>query len=148
VSEAVVSPGGVATIRYMPDEQHPAYLLYQRVLREKSLRGWTWTQLQEETGLARSTFNSWKTQPQPPVPRTVNEVADRLGIGREEALRLAGILTDGEPAADDRPEIVRDHWHDEGVREIWGLKNIPPAAKAGLVVALLRQQDPPAESAG
>jgi hypothetical protein len=40
-------------------------------------------------------------------------------------------------AADDRPQVVREHWSDDRVRQIWRLANIPPGAKAGLVVALL-----------
>lgn len=96
MSEVVVSSDPVATICYMAEEHGPAFPLYQRVLREKSMRGWTWTQLQAETGLARSTFNSWKTQPQPPQPRTINEIADKLGIDRADAMRLAGVLADAD----------------------------------------------------
>lgn len=98
MTEVVVSCGDVATIRYMAGETAaPALPLYERVKREIALRGWTWTQLTKETKLARSTFNSWKTQPQPPQPRPVNAVADTLGIDRMEALKLAGILTELDP---------------------------------------------------
>lgn len=98
MSEVAVCPGDVATIGYMADETAvPALELYERVKQEIALRGWTWTRLCQETGLARSTFNLWKTQRQPPQPRPVNAVADALGINREEALRLAGILTEGIP---------------------------------------------------
>lgn len=102
MSDVVLTAQRVATFGYVSDEQGPAYPLYQRVLREKSLRGWTWTRLQQETGIGRSTFNSWRTQPQPPQPRTVNEIADLLNIPRETALRLAGILTgsDGDLVAE------------------------------------------------
>ena len=47
--------------------------------------------------------------------------------------------------ADDRPQIVRGNWDNDAVREIWGLRNIPPAAKAALVSGYLTRR---AEEAG
>ena len=91
---------GGATIRYMAGSGvGVAVRLYERVERERALKGWSWTRLQRETGVARSTFAKWQTQPQPPQPATVNAVADALGIGRAEALELAGILIEdvGDP---------------------------------------------------
>jgi hypothetical protein len=75
VTERAALVTGVATIRYMPAEGGaPASALYERIRTEIALRGWTWRELCERTGLARSTFNSWKTQPQPPQARAVNAV--------------------------------------------------------------------------
>lgn len=83
----------VATIRYMPEHARgPAFELHRRVLQEVALKGWTKSELRHKTGVARSTVEAWATQPRPPQPRTVNAVADALGIDRTEALRLAGIL--------------------------------------------------------
>lgn len=88
-------------MRYMPDNARvPAHGLYLRVMERLALTGMTKTDLRRRTGVARSTIDSWATQATPPQARTVNKVADALGIDRVEALRLAGILDDaaaGEP---------------------------------------------------
>lgn len=89
-------------MHYMPDDVRvPAHGLYLRVLERLALTGMTKTELRKRTGVARSTIDSWATQTTPPQARTVNKVADALGIDRVEALRLAGIL-DGAPAAEDQ----------------------------------------------
>jgi transcriptional regulator with XRE-family HTH domain len=81
-----------------------AYPLYERVERERVLRGWSSTKLHQETGVSRSTIAKWRTQQRPPQPATVFVVADRLGIDRTEALSLAGILTDISQAGPDVPD--------------------------------------------
>lgn len=48
-----------------------------------------------------------------------------------------GSLADG---ADERPAIVRDNWSNQAVRDLWALKNIPPASRAGLVRTYLAQR--------
>jgi transcriptional regulator with XRE-family HTH domain len=88
-----------------------AFPLYERVERERALKGWSSTRLRAESGVSRSTIAKWRTQPNPPLPGTVNAVADALGIGREEALRLAGVLAaDPDPlpdmSADERREVI------------------------------------------
>jgi len=99
-------------MRYMPDVQRGiAYPFYQRVGRELALRGWTHVELQRRSGVARSTVTKWATGQQPPLPGSVNAVADVLGISRAEALRLAGILTDapdvpGVPLTDDELDAI------------------------------------------
>lgn len=83
-------------MRYMADQARGiAYRLFERVNIERAEQGWTWTRLQERSGVARSTIYSWAKIITPPQPGTVNAVADVLGIPRAEALTLAGILTDG-----------------------------------------------------
>ena len=91
-----------------------AYPLWERVERERALKGWSSTRLHSETGISRSTVAKLATQPRPPLPSTVNALADALGIGRETALRLAGVLTDARerlsapPEDDDAlPEMTR-----------------------------------------
>jgi transcriptional regulator with XRE-family HTH domain len=64
------------------------------------IRGMTKSQLHQKSGVARSTIDTWKTQPRPPQPATVIAVADVLGIDRGEALRLAGVLPDTKAAAE------------------------------------------------
>jgi len=78
--------------------------LHRRVKQEIALLGWTNTELHARSGVSRSTVEKWATQQQPPQPRTVNAVADALGIPRAEALRLAGILTDAPLAGTALPD--------------------------------------------
>jgi transcriptional regulator with XRE-family HTH domain len=74
-----------------------ANALFERVNSARAEQGWTWTRLQERSGVARSTIYSWAKIQTPPQPQTVNAVADVLGIPRAEALRLAGILSEAIP---------------------------------------------------
>lgn len=136
----------LATIRDMPDQARgPAYLLYERVMREMALRGWTKIELARHADVARSSVDKLATQPRPPQAATVNKLADVLGIPRPEALELAGILTARAAAAvpepsvsahgvvsqpseaDPRPQLVAEYWHNSHVRVIWGL----PASEEG-----------------
>lgn len=92
------------TLHYMPDDVRvPAHGLYLRVMERLALTGMTKTELRKRTGVARSTIDSWATQATPPQARTVNKVADALGINRVEALQLAGILDDTAAPA---PQLV------------------------------------------
>lgn len=69
----------------------PARPLYDRLRRIQIDRGWTNVQLAEKAGVSRGTIANWRTQPRPPLPTTVKDVAERLGIPYREALELAGI---------------------------------------------------------
>jgi transcriptional regulator with XRE-family HTH domain len=73
----------------------PALAWYSRVTEAIALRGWSKAELSERAGVARSTIDGWQRNPRRPQAKSVNAVADTLGIGRAEALRLAGIV--GEP---------------------------------------------------
>lgn len=80
-------------MRYMSDEPRgPAYPLWERVNRERALRRWTWVRLKDETGVARSTVDKWKTQPRSPQAATVLAVTGPLEMDDVLALTLAGIL--------------------------------------------------------
>lgn len=70
----------------------PARRLWERVEGDRNKRGWTTVELQERSGVDRSTISRWKTAKQSPLPEKVNAVADALAIPREEALMLAGLL--------------------------------------------------------
>lgn len=70
----------------------PALPLWQRIENIRLREGWTRTQVAIHAGVARTTLDSWRRQPRPPLAPTIRDVADRLGIDRDEALRLAGIL--------------------------------------------------------
>jgi transcriptional regulator with XRE-family HTH domain len=70
----------------------PAYRLWERVESERNARSWTTVELQERSGVDRSTVSRLKTSKRSPLPETVNRLADTLGIPRREALELAGLV--------------------------------------------------------
>lgn len=70
----------------------PALPWWQHLEDLRIRNDWNRTQLAERAGVARTTIDKWKTARRAPLNTTVTEVADRLGIDREEALRLAGVL--------------------------------------------------------
>ncbi|MFD1940571.1 helix-turn-helix domain-containing protein [Nonomuraea mangrovi] len=70
----------------------PARRLWERVESERNNRGWTTVELQERSGVDRSTVSRLKTSKRSPLPETVNKLADTLGIPRQEALALAGLV--------------------------------------------------------
>jgi transcriptional regulator with XRE-family HTH domain len=107
-------------------ERGVAFPLYERVERERVLRGWSSTQMEDKTGVARQTVGKWRTNPMTPQPGTVNAVADALGIDREEALRLAGILTSGIP--EDAPLCSFE-------RETLDSRILSPDQQAGVIAA-------------
>lgn len=70
----------------------PARAFWERVESERNSRGWTTVELQERSGVDRSTVSRLKTSKRSPLPETVNKLADVLDIPRDEALRLAGLV--------------------------------------------------------
>jgi transcriptional regulator with XRE-family HTH domain len=83
--------------------------------------GWTKIQLAQRAGVNRGTIDNWARQPKPPLAATIVPVAERLGIDRDEALRLAGILTDA--AAERDPNVQGENesgvdWMDRQYR-LW-----------------------------
>jgi transcriptional regulator with XRE-family HTH domain len=87
----------------------PALPLYERVEQLRLEQGWTRVKLAQSANVSRGTIDSWKTQPRPPLAPTVVAVADRLGIDRDEALRLAGIKRPAEIADSATGEAGRRH---------------------------------------
>lgn len=79
-----------ATTRYMTDHA-PAAPLHAAIEAALDEMGRDKVWLSREARLARSTINGWKTNPNAPRAASVNRVADALGMGREEARRLAGL---------------------------------------------------------
>lgn len=79
-------------------------------------------QLAKKAGVARSTVDGWKTNPRQPLVTTVTDVADRLGIDRQQALRLAGIspaataAQDAEEATDRLERVFQRYRDDPGER--------------------------------
>jgi transcriptional regulator with XRE-family HTH domain len=80
-------------------ESAPARPLYDEVERIRLRNGWTKVQLAKRAGVGRNTIDNWRTQPRAPLAPTVKDVAERLGIDADLALRLAGIA---EPEPSDR----------------------------------------------
>lgn len=88
----------------------PARPLYDRIDLLRVRNGWTKVQVARVAGIDRGTLENWRKQPRTPMASTVKEVAERLGIPQDEALRLAGILpgeaTEPKPAAVDEQDDV------------------------------------------
>jgi len=78
-------------------ERAPARAWYDLVIETIALKGWTKTQLSERSSVSRTAIDKWRTNPRTPQAASVNAVADALGIPRERALRLAGIIGAGPP---------------------------------------------------
>lgn len=95
----------------------PALPWWERLEAIRLERGWSRTQLAKKAGVARSTVDGWKTNPRPPFVTTIAEVADRLGVDRQDAFRLAGLTGETVPAdapqrraAPSAAEAERDKW--------------------------------------
>jgi transcriptional regulator with XRE-family HTH domain len=69
--------------------------LYDRVEGIRLRRGWTRVQVAQHIGVDRKTIDNWKTNMAVPLAPTVIRVAEKLGLDREEVLRLAGLLPGG-----------------------------------------------------
>ena len=85
-----------------------AYPLYRRVVNEMLTKGLSQQDLHRDTGLAVSTFLNLQHGRRRPFPRTVFALADWLGIPRDEAAELAGLVPPevAQPATRSAP--VRD----------------------------------------
>ncbi|MEQ4716493.1 helix-turn-helix transcriptional regulator [Nonomuraea sp. B19D2] len=88
----------------------PARPFHERVNQERIKRGWTQLKLAEQSGVDRATIHRMRAAK--PQPDTVFALAATLGIDRDEALRLAGLVPgrvggQGEsvPALAEDPEI-------------------------------------------
>lgn len=124
----------------------PARPWYLRALEEASLRGWSKAELCERAGVARTTLDKWETNPRKPQARSVNAVADALGIPRSEALQLAGVIASvPEPAGDSVPQELVDAYGKHVIAAM--LEEVTdPAARRRLFDRLLearRGKEPP-----
>lgn len=103
----------------------PALPWWQHLEALRQDEGWSRTQLAQKAGVARTTVDAWKTNPRQPLVTTITEVADRLEIDRQEALRLAGITppaspadSGGEEAVDRLERLWREYKDDPGERGV------------------------------
>lgn len=102
----------------------PARPWYDLVVKTVAVKGWSIADLSSRSGIARTTIYGWRANPGKPQAKSVNAVADALGIPRERALRLAGVIAaepQPPPSADPglptpaEMEELRDH-----IREVLG----------------------------
>lgn len=107
----------------MTEQRPPARPWYDLVTERAAIKGWSVSELARQAGVGRPTIYGWRDNPGKPQAKPVNAVADALGIARERALRLAGIITtEGEPEEPEMPteeELGRLREH---IREVLGDK--------------------------
>jgi transcriptional regulator with XRE-family HTH domain len=72
--------------------QGVAYEFWVRVERARVARQMSKTELAELAGVSRPTIDRMETTTRAPVARNVHRIADALGIPREEAEQLAGLV--------------------------------------------------------
>lgn len=75
-------------------------------MREAAVKGWGVAELARQAKVGRPTIYGWRDGPGKPQAAKVNAVADALGIPRDEALRLAGIIT-APPGSQEKEEEPR-----------------------------------------
>jgi len=117
-----------------------------RLMNERRLElGLTWREVAARAGRSYEALRLLRTGPGGINELTAVQFARALGW---QPRSILDVLSDGSPAvaddvavADDRPEVVRRHWGDDGVKAIWAIDTMPPGTKEGLVLAYLEQQE-------
>lgn len=84
-----------------------AYEFWRRVEAERADRGWSKTELAQRTAIPISTLNRLQDSTRAPYARTVNKLADMLGIDREDAHRLAGIVPGEDEIPTERADVTQ-----------------------------------------
>jgi hypothetical protein len=131
------------TIRYMSDERPPARPWFDLVMERIAVRGWGIAELSRHAKVGRPTIYGWRDSANGKLQADpVNRVADALGIPRERALRLAGIITTRTPEPPPIPDSL--------IREIdaAGLTGEARAKVIALLEAELATGDGSSESSG
>jgi transcriptional regulator with XRE-family HTH domain len=99
----------------MSDERPPARPWYDLVMEQGSIRGWGVAELARRAGVGRPTIYGWRDNANKPQPAPVNAVADALGIPRERALRLAGVIAAAEPESVIPKSLLREIMNTDGL---------------------------------
>lgn len=73
-------------------KQGVAHRLWVRIEQLRVAKGLAQSALVAQSGISASTINRLKTSTRAPQPRIVYALADAVGLDRDEAVRLAGIL--------------------------------------------------------
>ena len=84
----------------------PARPWFDLVMEQAAVRGWSMHELARRSGVGRPTIYRWRDGTETPQARPVVLIADALGIPRERAVRLAGIITDPETADRSPPSLL------------------------------------------
>lgn len=92
----------------MQDERPPARPWFDLVAARIAVRGWSIAELARRARVSRPTIYGWRDNINKPQPGPVNAVADLLGIPREQALRLAGVIAAAEEPAERSPPTLLD----------------------------------------
>lgn len=93
----------------MRQQQGAAHAFWRRLEKKRIALEWTKSRLSQETikhtadghPIPRTTIDRLRTQTRPPHPRIVNALADAVGLDRDEAAVLAGLIP---PAPPPEPE--------------------------------------------
>ena len=88
----------------MSADRTPAREWYDLVVATAAVKGWSIADVFSRSGVARSTVYGWRDNRGKPQAKSVNAVADALGIPRERALRAAGII--GERASPESERLI------------------------------------------
>ncbi|MEU7831354.1 helix-turn-helix transcriptional regulator [Nonomuraea sp. NPDC049129] len=75
-----------------------AAAFHQRAETERARLGMTKLALAAEPGVSRVTYDRLATQEKAPLPATIIRLATALGLDRDEALKLAGLIVEPTPA--------------------------------------------------
>jgi len=100
----------------------PARPWFDLVTERIAVRGWSVAELARRAHVSRPTIYGWRENPGKPQAAPVNAVADLLGIPRERALRLAGVIADApqEPgeASQSAPTPLEELFGADGAEDV------------------------------
>lgn len=101
----------------MSADHAPARELFDLAVQTTAVKGMSIADLASKSGVARSTIYGWRDNSGKPQAKSVNAVADALGIPRERALRAAGIITSARPEPAIPKSLLRDIMETEGLTD-------------------------------
>jgi transcriptional regulator with XRE-family HTH domain len=107
------------------------------VVETLALKGMTKAELTDRSGVAKSTIDKWAVNPRKPQAAKVNAVADALGIPRERALRLAGVIADGEVADRSPPALLDERLGTEDAELVRkAIRDVYPDEADGIIAGM------------
>lgn len=115
----------------MSADHAPARELFDLAVQTTAVKGMSIADLASKSGVARSTIYGWRDNSGKPQAKSVNAVADVLGIPRERALRAAGIIAGAEPEPE--PEIPGSL-----LREIMNTPGLTEEGRRAVIAAIRR----------
>ena len=115
----------------MSADQAPAREWYNLIVETAAVKGLSIADLASRSGVARTTVYGWRDNPGKPQAKSVNAVADALGIPRERALRAAGIIARAGPEPE--PAIPKSL-----LRAIMDADDLTPEERPAVIAAVER----------